>query len=76
MKSEEDSTMRKSRRLRWEGLVAIMEEDMSAFKIFTGKHERDLYKALRVNRKKILEWMLKKCLIRFRIGLTGELFLF
>jgi hypothetical protein len=51
----------KSRRLRWEGHVARMEEGRSAFKILTGKPtRRSPYEGLGVDGKTILEWILKK----------------
>ena len=51
----------KSRRLRWTGHVARMEEGRSAFKILTGKpQERDLWGGLGVDGRTILEWTLKR----------------
>ena len=51
----------KSRRLRWAGHVAIMEEGSSAFKILTGKPtgKRPLG-GLGVDGRTILEWTLKR----------------
>ena len=53
--------MIKSRRLRWLGHVARMEEGRSAFKILTGKPtgNRPL-EGLGVDRRTILEWTLKR----------------
>jgi hypothetical protein len=45
----------KSRRLRWAGHVARMEEGRSAFKLLTGKPTG----GLGVDGKTILEWTLK-----------------
>ena len=77
-----DSIIRviKSRRLRWAGHVASMEEGRSAFKILTGKPTgRDLWEGLGVDGRTILEWTLKRLvsmrvigLIRLRIGIIGE----
>ena len=51
----------KSRRLRWAGHVARMEEGRSAFKILTGNlQERDLWGGLGVDGRTILEWTLKR----------------
>ena len=51
----------KSRRLRWAGHVARMEEDRISFKILTGKlQERDLSGGLGVDGRTILEWTLKR----------------
>ena len=70
----------KARRLRWAGRVARMEEDMSAFKILTGKPtgKRPLGRPRR-DGKTILEWTLKRWvsmrgigLIQLRIGIIGE----
>ena len=72
MESGEDSTMRnfivctvhlivrviKSRRLRWAGHVARMEEGRSAFKILTGKPTGK--RPLGVDGRTILEWTLKR----------------
>ena len=50
-----------SRRLRWAGHVARMEEGRSAFKIFTGKiQEIYLWGGPGVDGKTILEWTLKR----------------
>ena len=70
----------KTRRLRWAGHVARMEEDRSAFKILTGNlQERDIWGGLAVDGRTILEWTLKRYvsmrgigLIRLRIGIVGE----
>jgi hypothetical protein len=52
-------TLLKSRRLRWTGHVARMEEGRSVFKILTGKlQEKDLYEG--EGGRKILELTLKK----------------
>ena len=52
--------MMKSRRLRWAGHVARMEEGRSAFKILTGKPTgRDLWGGLGVDGRTILEWTFK-----------------
>ena len=53
--------MIKSRRLKWAGHVARMEESRSAFKILTGKPtgKRPL-RGLGVDGRTILEWTLKK----------------
>ena len=48
----------KSRRLRWAGLLARMEESRSAFKILTGKPTGK--RPLGVDERTILEWTLKK----------------
>ena len=60
----------KSRRLRWAGRVARMEEGRSVFKILTG---------LGLDGRTISEWILKRWvsmrkigLIRLRIGIIGE----
>ena len=46
----------KSRRLRWVGHVAEMEEGRSDFKILTGKStERDVYEGLGVDGRTLLE---------------------
>ena len=50
----------KSRRLRWAGHVARMEEGRSAFKILTGKPTRNLWGDLGVDERTILEWTLKR----------------
>jgi hypothetical protein len=51
----------KSRRLRWAGHVARMEEGRSAFKILTGNlQERNLEGGVVVDGRKILEWTLKR----------------
>ena len=51
----------KSRRLRWAGHVARMEEGSSALKILTGKPtERDLWGGLGVDGRTILERTLKR----------------
>ena len=52
----------KSRRMRWAGHVARMEEGRSAFKILAGKflQERDHYRSLGIDGKTILELTLKK----------------
>ena len=47
----------KSRRLRWAGHVARMEEGRSAFKILK---ERDLWGGLGIDGRTILEWTLKR----------------
>ena len=70
----------KSRRLRWAGHVARMEEGRSAFKILTGKltGKRPLERPRRrweVNVRMDLEEIGVKRgirLIRFRIGIIGE----
>ena len=50
-----------SRRLRWAGHVARMEEGRSAFKIFeVNLQERDLWGGLGVDGRTILEWTLKR----------------
>jgi len=49
----------KSRRLRWAGHVARIEEGRSAFKILTGK-PTDLWGGLGVDGRTILEWTLKR----------------
>ena len=86
MGSGEGSTMRnlivrtvhlisKSRRLRWAGHVARIEESRSAFKILTGKPtDTDVWGGLNVDGRTILERTLKRdvsmrgiMLIRFRI---------
>ena len=51
----------KSRRLRWAGHVARMEEGKSAFKILTGKPtEKRRLGGLGVDGRTILEWTLKR----------------
>ena len=74
MGSGEGSTMRnfivcivcivrviKSKRLRWGGYVARMEESRSAFRISAGKVTgKRLYEGLGVDGRTILEWTLKK----------------
>ena len=50
----------KSRRLRWAGHVARMEESRSAFKILVNLQERDLWGGLGVDGRTILEWILKR----------------
>ena len=51
----------KSRRLRWAGHVARMEESRSAFKILTGKPtEKRLLGGLGVDGRAILEYTLRK----------------
>ena len=70
----------KSRRLRWAGHVARMEEGRSAFKILTGKPTgKGPLGDLGVDGRTILEWTLKRYvsmrgigLIRLRIGIIGE----
>ena len=53
--------MIRSRRLRWAGHLARMEEGRSAFKMLTSKQqERDLHGGLGVDERKILERTLKK----------------
>ena len=53
--------MIKSRRLRWAGHVARMEEGGSDFKVLTGKPTgKDLQEGLGVDGKAILGWTLKK----------------
>ena len=51
----------RSRRLRWAGHIASMEEGRNAFKILTGAPagKRPLGRP-RLDRKTILEWILKK----------------
>ena len=49
--------MLKSRRLRWAGQVAKMEEGRSAFKILTGTPAG---KGLGLDGRTILEWILNK----------------
>ena len=51
--------MIKSRRLRWAGHVARMEEGRSAFKILTGK-PTGLWGGLGVDGRTIVEWTLKR----------------
>ena len=51
--------MIKSRRLRWAGHVAKMEESRSAFKILTGK-PTGKRPFLGVDGRTILEWTLKR----------------
>ena len=65
----------KSRRLKWAGHVARMEESRSVFKILTGQPT-----GLGVDGRTILEWTLKRYvsmrvigLIQLRIGIIGEL---
>ena len=48
----------KSRRSRWAGHVARMEEGRRAFKILTAK--RELYEYLGVDGNKILGWIIKE----------------
>ena len=67
----------KSRRLRWAGQVAIMEEGRSAFKILTGKPTGK--RPLGRPRRRWEDNILKKYasirgigLIRLRIGIIGE----
>ena len=50
----------KSRRLKWAGCVARMEEGGSAFKILTGKPTGKRPLGLGVDGRTILEWTLKK----------------
>ena len=50
----------KSRRLRWTGHVARMEEGRSAFKILQNLQKRDLWGCLGVDGRTILEWTLKR----------------
>ena len=51
----------KSKRMRWAGDVARMEEGRSAFKILTiNLQERDLSGGLDVDETTILEWTLKR----------------
>ena len=51
----------KSKRLRWAGHVARMEEDKSAFKILTGiPTGKRPFEDLAVDGRTILEWILKK----------------
>ena len=51
----------KSRRLRWAGHVARMEEGRRAFKILKGKHTRKRpLGRLGIDGKTILEWTLKR----------------
>ena len=69
--------MIKSRRLRWAGHVARMEEGRSAFKIVTGKPigKRPLGRPRRKWEENIrmdLEEMRGIGLIRLRIGIIGE----
>ena len=69
--------MIKTRRLRWAGHVARMEEDKSALKISTGKPTRKRpLGGQGVDGRTVLEWILKKYvgigLIRLRIGIIGE----
>ena len=53
--------MIKSRRLRWAGHVARMEESRSAFKILIGKPTgKRLWGGLGVDGRIILEWTLKR----------------
>ena len=59
MGSGEDSTMRNF--IVWAGHVARMEEGRSVLKILTGNlQERDLWGALGVDGRTILEWTLKR----------------
>ena len=67
----------KSRRFRWAGHVARMEEGRSAFKIVTGKPtgKRPLGRPRRRREKNIrmgLEEIGNNGLIRLRIGVNGE----
>ena len=59
----------KSRRLRWAGHVARMEESRSAFKILTGKPtgKRPL-EGLGVDGRTILKWTLKRLVSVRAIG--------
>jgi hypothetical protein len=50
----------KTRRLKWAGCVARMEEGGSAFKILTGKPTGKRPLGLGVDGRTILEWTLKK----------------
>jgi hypothetical protein len=51
----------KSRRLRWAGHVARIEEGRSVFKISTGKPTgKNLWGGLGVDGRTILEWTLKR----------------
>ena len=53
--------MIKSRRLRWVGHVARMEEGRSAFKILTGTPtEKTFQEGVGIDGRTILEWILKK----------------
>ena len=50
-----------SRRLRWAGHVARIEEGRSAFKILTGTlQKRDIQEGLSVDGRTLLKWTLKK----------------
>ena len=62
--------MTKSRKLRWAGDLAWMEEGRSAFKSLTGKPtgKRPLGR-LGVNGRAILEWISKKNVSIWGIGL-------
>ena len=69
----------KSRRLRWSGDVARMEEDRSAFKVLTGiPTGKGSLGGLGVDGKTISEWGLNYVsvggigLIWLRIGIIGE----
>ena len=70
----------KSRRLRWAGHVARMEEGRSNLKILTGKSiEKDLWGGLGVDGRTILDWILKQLvsirgiyLIRLRLWNIGQ----
>ena len=70
----------KSRRLRWTGHAARIQEGRSAFKILTGKHTGNrLLGSPGLDGWTILECIVRKVvsirgvgLIRFRIGITGE----
>ena len=66
----------KSRRLRWTGHVARMEEGRSAFKILTGKPrgKRSLGRPRRRCEDNIKERGIntRNCLIRLRIWIIGE----
>ena len=70
--------IKKSRRLRWAGHVARMEESRSAFKILTGKpigkrplwRSRRRWKDIRMDLEELL--MRGKRLIRLKIRIIGE----
>ena len=64
----------KSRRLRWAGHVARMEEGRSAFKILTGKptEKIPLGRSMRTRRCEENIRMRRIGLIRIRIGIIGE----